>query len=37
MWLLSVFIRGRYIILAIGLYEFLFKFIPEPEGKLEFI
>jgi hypothetical protein len=31
-WLAFVFIPGRYLILAIGLYQFLYKFIPEPEG-----
>lgn len=28
----SAIVPGRYIILAVGLYEFLYKFIPEPEG-----
>lgn len=32
-WLLTVLIPGRYLILGIGLYQFLFKFIPEPSEK----
>lgn len=36
-WLLSVFIKGRYLILVVGLYEFLFKFIPEPEGRIIYL
>ena len=31
-WLLCVAVPGRFIILTVGLYEFLYKFIPEPGG-----
>jgi hypothetical protein len=30
-WLLTVFIPGRYIILVAGLSEFLYEFTPQPE------
>lgn len=33
LWVATVFIPGRYLILALGLYQFLFKFVPEPEEK----
>ena len=29
-WLVCVVVPGRFIILTVGLYEFLYKFIPEP-------
>lgn len=32
-WLATVVIPGRFLILLIGLYQFLFKFIPEPQEK----
>ena len=30
-WVLTVFIPGRYLILALGLSEFVYKFTPQPD------
>jgi hypothetical protein len=30
-WILTICIPGRYLILAIGLSEFLYEFTPQPE------
>jgi hypothetical protein len=32
-WIITVIIPGRIIILTVGLYEFLFVFLPIPDGK----
>jgi len=30
-WILTVFVPGRYLILAVGMSEFLYEFFPQPE------
>lgn len=33
LWLVTIFVPGRLLILAVGLYEFFFVFLPIPEGR----
>jgi hypothetical protein len=33
LWLTSIIIPGRYLILMVGLHQFFYKFLPDPDGK----
>lgn len=33
LWLLTIFVPGRYIILAVGLHQFLSTFLPKGSGE----